>query len=179
MQNNIEDILKANKQYKEAIEKDLVFTDEIHAKGFLNKEIDKLYNSRINIVSEKQYNEIVVKSIVIIEKMKSFNTWMWSTYELNRQLSQGITYYLSGKDKSSNTFVYKAPDIICPDGHIVRSKSELIIDLYLCYKNIKHEYDKKIYHEGIQILMADFFLPELNLYLEFWGMMGNWKKRYN
>lgn len=59
----------------------------------------------------------------------------------------------------------------CLDGHIVKSKGELIIDNYLYLRGIQHIYEKtiKINEKSIK---SDWFLPELKLYIEYWGFYG-------
>ena len=52
------------------------------------------------------------------------------------------------------------------DGHFVRSKAELIIDNWLHRHRIVHEYERKI--PG-QYMICDFYLPDHDVYLEFWG----------
>jgi predicted nuclease of restriction endonuclease-like RecB superfamily len=65
----------------------------------------------------------------------------------------------------------------CIDGHIVRSKAELIIDNYLYNHSIIHEYEKKINVHGKSILY-DWYLPEFDVYIEYWGFYGkNYIKR--
>ena len=59
----------------------------------------------------------------------------------------------------------------CADGHIVKSKSERDIDNYLYYHNIRHAYEKalpideKVEHD----LHPDFYLPDIDVYIEHWG----------
>ena len=65
----------------------------------------------------------------------------------------------------------------CIDGHIVRSKAELIIDNYLYNHHIAHEYEKIIKVNGKSILY-DWYLPEVEVYIEYWGFYGkNYMKR--
>ncbi|MFX1340355.1 MAG: hypothetical protein ACFFDK_17225 [Promethearchaeota archaeon] len=65
----------------------------------------------------------------------------------------------------------------CIDGHIVRSKAELIIDNYLYNHNIAHDYEKKITVNGKSILY-DWYLPEFKVFIEYWGFYGkNYMKR--
>lgn len=59
----------------------------------------------------------------------------------------------------------------CMDGHVVRSKGELIIDNYLYRNNIEHEYEKTIYVHGKSI-KYDFYLPVMDAYIEYWGYFG-------
>ncbi|MFX0025419.1 MAG: hypothetical protein ACFE8M_03330 [Candidatus Hermodarchaeota archaeon] len=57
------------------------------------------------------------------------------------------------------------------DGHIVRSKGELIIDNYLYILGFDHIYEKKI-----KILKksvkCDWYLPDYDIYIEYWGFHG-------
>lgn len=60
---------------------------------------------------------------------------------------------------------------VCKDGHRVRSKSEVAIDNYLYDHNIKHAYEKAypINNNKEDDLHPDFYLSELDLYIEHWG----------
>jgi len=59
----------------------------------------------------------------------------------------------------------------CLDGHIVRSKGELIIDNFLYNNNIQHEYEKIIKVRGKPI-KCDWYLPKLDIYIEYCGYFG-------
>ncbi|MFX1274131.1 MAG: hypothetical protein ACFFBP_01540 [Promethearchaeota archaeon] len=59
----------------------------------------------------------------------------------------------------------------CIDGHVVKSKGELIIDNYLHINGIKHVYEKIIKVNGHPI-KCDWYLPEIKLYIEYWGFFG-------
>ena len=52
------------------------------------------------------------------------------------------------------------------DGHYVRSKAELLIDNWLYKNDLAHEYEKEIPNE---LMMCDFYLPDSDVYIEFWG----------
>lgn len=54
------------------------------------------------------------------------------------------------------------------DGHFVRSNAELLIDNWLHRHRILHEYEKQIPGE---LMMCEFYLPDYDVYLEFWGGM--------
>ncbi len=65
----------------------------------------------------------------------------------------------------------------CMDGHIVRSKGELIIDNYLHRLDIEHEYENTIRVRGHPI-KYDWYLPKFKIYVEYWGYHGkNYMKR--
>lgn len=57
------------------------------------------------------------------------------------------------------------------DGHMVRSRGEAMIDGLLYEHRIVHAYERLVPIEDA--MYCDFFLPEYNLYIEFWGMESN------
>lgn len=68
----------------------------------------------------------------------------------------------------------------CPDGHIVKSKSERDIDRYLFEKNIPHAYEIELSYgpSENEIIHPDFFLPhylgkDKHVYIEHWGYNDN------
>ena len=67
--------------------------------------------------------------------------------------------------------------ITCEDGHTVKSQQEAIIDNYLFNHNIKHVYEKPFHIDNNpeHDLHPDFYLPELNIYIEHFGITGNKK----
>jgi len=56
----------------------------------------------------------------------------------------------------------------CKDGHVVKSKSERDIDNYLFEHKIAHAYEKALVINS-EVFHPDFYLPELDVYLEHWG----------
>jgi hypothetical protein len=65
----------------------------------------------------------------------------------------------------------RASKFKCMDGHITRSKGEMIIDNLLYHFHIEHEYEKTIEVRGNSI-KYDWYLPEFDLYIEYWGYFG-------
>jgi predicted nuclease of restriction endonuclease-like RecB superfamily len=59
----------------------------------------------------------------------------------------------------------------CIDGHVVRSKGELIIDNHLHRLGIKHEYERTIRVRGNPI-KYDWYIPKEDVYIEYWGFYG-------
>lgn len=59
----------------------------------------------------------------------------------------------------------------CLDGHLVRSKGELIIDNYLYFLGISHNYEKIVLIRGNKV-KCDWFLLKYNIYIEYWGYSG-------
>ena len=58
---------------------------------------------------------------------------------------------------------------VCDDGHIVKSKSERYIDDFLFNHNVRHVYEKEIRIDQNTVIHPDFYLPDLNVYIEHWG----------
>lgn len=65
----------------------------------------------------------------------------------------------------------KATKFTCLDGHVTRSKGEMIIDNMLTHLNLHHEYENTIKVSGAPI-KYDWFLPEYDVYIEYWGYFG-------
>ena len=59
----------------------------------------------------------------------------------------------------------------CLDGHVVRSKGELVIDNHLYRLGIEHEYENTIRIRGMPI-KYDWYLPKYKVYIEYWGYHG-------
>lgn len=62
-------------------------------------------------------------------------------------------------------------EIRTKDGHMVRSYAEQTIDDFLYMNNIVHAYEK-IYtplNHPEAVLIPDFYIPEINAYIEYWG----------
>ncbi|PHN95484.1 hypothetical protein CSC80_09200 [Maribacter sp. 6B07] len=164
--------INKNQEYYKSMQEQIVLENQYDGKSLLNKEIDKLYKRNKYVKGQNHFEEIIVKCAVIIEKMKKQKR-VWSNRELNNQLEGGIYYYLNGFDNTISEFYRKPPKIISPDGHIVRSNSELIIDLWLNYHSIKHDYEPLIYKNKKVVIISDFYLPEYDCYIEYWGLEGD------
>lgn len=63
------------------------------------------------------------------------------------------------------------PTIRASDGHMVRSRAEAMIDAWLYENRIVHAYERLVRVD--QKMYCDFFLPEYDLYIEFWGLESN------
>lgn len=70
------------------------------------------------------------------------------------------------RDKFPATFRTK-------DGHMVRSRAEVIIDNALYDYKLAHAYERKLPIE--EELYSDFFIPTENVYIEYWGMENDSK----
>ncbi|MDO5302648.1 MAG: hypothetical protein Q4E84_01950 [Clostridia bacterium] len=78
---------------------------------------------------------------------------------------------------------YPAAEYRCDNGGYVRSLSELCIANWLYANNIPFDYERAVMF-GKTTAHCDFYLPEQNVYIEFWGMTNDenyiqyeqWKK---
>ena len=89
-----------------------------------------------------------------------------SSTQLEQQKAQGGKEQVKAtidniRDKFPATFRSK-------DGHMVRSRAEVIIDNALYDYKLAHAYERKLPVE--EDLYSDFFIPSENVYIEFWGM---------
>lgn len=63
------------------------------------------------------------------------------------------------------------PTIRASDGHMVRSRAEAMIDAFFYEHRIVHSYERLVPVEDV--MYCDFYLPDFDLYIEFWGMESN------
>lgn len=61
------------------------------------------------------------------------------------------------------------PTLRTRDGHLVRSRAEIIVDDYLFENRIWHVYEKRL-PVVEDDLYCDFYLPEHDVYIEIWGL---------
>ncbi|NMC08482.1 MAG: dicarboxylate/amino acid:cation symporter [Candidatus Lokiarchaeota archaeon] len=66
----------------------------------------------------------------------------------------------------------------CDDGHVVKSRAETLIDNWLCKEGIVHEYEPSLTIAGSKI-KPDWYLPDGDVYVEFWGFLARDNKAYN
>ena len=94
-----------------------------------------------------------------------YNKYKNKSIFLKVENSSKITYF-DEADKYESSITYT-----CKDGHKVRSKAEREIDNYLYEHNIRHAYEKTypIDNNPNNDLHPDFYLPDLDVYIEHWG----------
>ena len=86
-----------------------------------------------------------------------------------------IKNVFSGRTKRKFSSLKRVSSFKCLDGHIVKLKGELIIDNYLTILGIDLLYEKTIKIKGKNV-KCDWYLPEIDVYMEYWGYSG---KKYN
>lgn len=66
---------------------------------------------------------------------------------------------------------------VCDDGDVVKSRGEAMVDNWLHNHGIEHAYERIITLGGKSI-KYDWYLPEYDVYVEYWGFYGKkYKKR--
>ena len=86
----------------------------------------------------------------------------------------GLIYWIVHKIRKSNKEKdqsQRATTFKSIDGHIVKSKGELIIDNLMHHLGLDHEYENIIRIRG-KLLKYDWCLPEFEIYIEYWGYFG-------
>ncbi|MGI9276924.1 MAG: hypothetical protein ACR2PT_19020 [Endozoicomonas sp.] len=72
------------------------------------------------------------------------------------------------KDSEAEGFRDKFPaKLRTADGHMVRSKAEMLIDNWLYMAEIVHAYERKLPIE--EDVYCDFYIPTGKVYIEYWG----------
>ncbi|MCX6647712.1 MAG: glycerol kinase [bacterium] len=80
----------------------------------------------------------------------------------------------SQDDSVSHGFREKFPCTYrATDGHMVRSKAEVLIDNFLYANGIVHAFERKLPIE--ENVYCDFYLPEKKVYIEYWGLENDEK----
>ncbi|MAG53009.1 MAG: hypothetical protein CMH62_03545 [Nanoarchaeota archaeon] len=64
--------------------------------------------------------------------------------------------------------------LVCNDGDKVRSYPELLMDNFLFENGINHEVEK-VFDFNNKQFKCDFYIPELDLFIEYWGIYHNEK----
>ena len=90
-----------------------------------------------------------------------------SLKEIKGDLSHAIGLDLD-KNSESESFREKFPaKLRTADGHMVRSKAEMLIDNWLYMAEIVHAYERKLPVE--EDVYCDFYIPTGKVYIEYWG----------
>ena len=105
MKEIINNILSKNAYVIDRRNKSITFDQDFEGKGFLNKEISKLYDKK-TILSEQEFADIIINSDVIITKMAKLKKCEWDISELKNQLLSGVANYQkrNGNDILNNNF---------------------------------------------------------------------------
>ena len=101
-----------------------------------------------------------------------FVKWPKSILE-NRILQEAVSDYKGNSSSSASPsmsdFRQKFPaNLRTMDGHMVRSRAEVLIDNYLYNAGLVHAYERKLPVE--EDVYSDFYLPDKRIYIEYWGL---------
>ena len=103
---------------------------------------------------------------------KSYVNWPKSILQ-NDILRKAVSDYSgdssSSTDSNIQEFRQKYPARIrTTDGHMVRSRGELVIDNYLYYAGLAHGYERRLPVE--EEIYCDFYLHKNKICIEYWGL---------
>ncbi|MDR3198042.1 MAG: hypothetical protein LBU34_09270 [Planctomycetaceae bacterium] len=109
-----------------------------------------------------------------------FVTWNEKIIEILKQTNEPAQTQQQTTNENEKNFRELFPaKLRTTDGHLVRSRAELLIDNWLYSEEISHAYEKKLPVE--EEVYCDFYLPKGKIYIEFWGLENNdkYQKRKN
>lgn len=87
----------------------------------------------------------------------------------NEKTEQKVSHEQQIVKKHVDGFREKFPaSMRTKDGHLVRSRAEVIIDNALYDYKLAHAYERKVPIE--EDVYSDFFIPTENVYIEYWGL---------
>lgn len=165
---------------KESYKKELKGDRNVH-------EIKDHYFSQRSILYKIKNPEYIKRGIIrliaISEELSLYHNDNYLKDRLMKDIDDIIKYVNARKEeqdqtKKTNTFDdvdYRKQwpaEHLCDDGHYVRSYSEMLIDNWLYHNGIVHAYEKSVLMntQPDAIVLADFYIPEGDVYIEFWGL---------
>jgi hypothetical protein len=99
---------------------------------------------------------------------------LWPESILNNPILQGMVRSLNGeqldqtKSGGERSFRERFPaQHRTADGHLVRSKAEMLIDNWLYMAGVVHAYERQLPIE--EEAYCDFYIPSGKVYIEYWG----------
>lgn len=98
---------------------------------------------------------------------------------LSKSTNEAIKEELDNDEISTDIADYRKvnpANVHCKDGHYVRSSYEKIIDDALYAEKIFHEYERRYKAVDGKTYYPDFYIPEIDLYIEYFGVNENKQK---
>lgn len=128
----------------------------------------KNFNGNYPAQVKVDWIEKIERSLKIQELKSIINFKKLPPIQISSEVSQRIinkfnTLIING-DRPPHEF-------LASDGHIVKSQGELIIDNLLYQYKLIHAYGIRV-PIGNTIIFTDFYLPEGDVYIEYWGGMS-------
>lgn len=144
---------------------------------------DHYFKLKKNLQKSKNKDEFNEKIILLRALADEYHIIYESDYLTDRVKNDILKEYEQFKSKNSdlkNNTTFDDEDFRnkwprehqCDDGHYVRSLSEMIIDNYLYHKGLVHAYEKSVFMNSNPdaVVLSDFYLPQGDVYIEFWGL---------
>ena len=132
----------------------------------------------INNYSDDELLNLLFKNNIVLQNSMSLKELIKEKEEKISYLNEKIKEILSVE--KTNTTRYKNKSIYCEDGHIVKSNGEFRIDQFLYKNNIVHAYEKVITLKDGSQIHPDFYIPEIDVYIEYHGVKGSaWYNKMN
>ena len=120
---------------------------------------------KVSDSDEKEYNRVAAREILSrrrgrVREARSPLTPMAGPTSWEQEMSQ---------ESEDFSFRAKFPAVHRTiDGHMVRSRAEIIIDNWLYAAGVVHAYERMVPIK--ESLYCDFYIPEGDVYIEYWGM---------
>lgn len=132
----------------------------------------------VNDYSDDELMNILFKNNIILQNASALKDIIKEKDNKIELLNEAIKE-LSKEDKISGSR-YKNRKIPCEDGHIVKSNGEFRIDQFLYKNGIVHAYEKTITLKDGSQIHPDFYIPEIDVYIEYHGVKGSaWYNKMN
>jgi len=128
--------------------------------------IEKKQKDMVELLLQKGA-DVNVKTIYGITPLKSAIT------KEHHDIQVLLSSYKNKRFNSNPQNTNDVPQYRATDGHMVRSRAELVIDNWLYTNRIFHEYEKSL--PVTERVLSDFYLPEQDIYIEFWGLENDEK----
>lgn len=187
MEHFVKNIVNNNSSLLNKLRNKIIVEIDHQGKRQINLSTSKFYKKRR--LEQSEIIELVLTSVVAIDKMLRLPECGWSENELRTHLYNGIEYYqhrfeidlsvdfnysLLEEDDNIDDLTDRFPTKYkAIDGHRVRSRGELLIDNILFTKGILHAYETRL--PGAKKYYCDFYIPPTSLnpypiYIEYWGI---------
>lgn len=147
----------------------------------INNQKVNLYLSELGWIEKKQSGWIVTKEgkkhggyQMELPSGIPFCVWDESIIDnkfLKRSINIGQGTFTEKEKKPEEMDSFRSTNkasIKTADGHMVRSRAELVIDNFLYHHGIVHAYERRVNID--EIMFCDFYLPKYKVFIEFWGL---------
>ena len=138
--------------------------------GFIQKYLKGWIITELGIRNggiQKESKDTGIPYVEWDETIFNNKTFLNSIKELSGEAEENLQTKID-KSKETNFRDAFAAKHRATDGHLVRSKAELLIDNWLYMAEIVHAYERKLPIE--EEVYCDFYIPTGKIYIEFWGL---------